>query len=136
MGSLARFGVSLEKDLLNRFDTLIKEEGYTNRSEAIRDLIRERFVRKEWECDREVVGVITLLYDHHNGGLMERLTDVQHDYGRIISSVHVHLKRDRCLEVIVVRDKSRFITALAHQIKSIRGIKQCRVSMGSLGENI
>ena len=135
MGKLVRFGVSLEKDFLERFDELIHNEGYTNRSEAIRDLIRERFAKKEWECDREVVGVITLIYDHH-GDLMEQLTEVQHNYGKIISSFHVHLTHRNCLEVIAIRDKSRNITSLAHQIKSIKGIKQCELSMCSLGENM
>jgi CopG family nickel-responsive transcriptional regulator len=132
MGELMRFGMSLERDLLRQFDALIKKEGYTNRSEAIRDLIRERFAKKEWECDRTVVGVVAIVYDHHRPGLMERLTELQHHYGRVICSTHVHLAKGRCLEILAVRDKSSSITALAHNIKSIKGVDQCSVAMCAL----
>ncbi len=136
MKKLMRFGVSLDKDLLNRFDALIRTEGYTNRSEAIRDLIRERFTKEEWACGREVLGAITLIYDHHYTNLLERLTKIQHNYGKVISSFHVHLTHRNCLEIIAVRDKSKNITSLAHRIKSLKGIQQCDVAMCSLGEKI
>jgi CopG family nickel-responsive transcriptional regulator len=134
MKKLMRFGVSLDKELLDRFDGLIRKEGYTNRSEAIRDLIRERFTKKEWECDNVVVGAIALIYDHHHGNLLERLAEIQHNYGKVISSFHVHLTHRDCLEIIAVRDKSKNITALAHKIKSLKGIEQCDVAMCGLGE--
>ena len=135
MPDLVRFGVSLDKELLDRFDELIQAEGYTNRSEAIRDLIRERFAKKEWECGNVVVGAIAIVYDHHYSNLLERLTEVQHKYKKVISSFHVHLTRDTCLEIIAVRDKSKNITQFAHQIKAIKGIKQCDVAMCSIGSS-
>jgi CopG family transcriptional regulator, nickel-responsive regulator len=136
MSKLVRFGVSLEKDFLGKFDELIEREGYTNRSEAIRDLIRERFAKREWECGREVVGAITLVYDHHYSKVVQTLMDIQHENPKIISTSHIHLSHDDCLEIIAVRDRSKNITALAHKLKSVKGVKQCDLAMCSLAKNM
>ena len=98
MSQLVRFGVSLEGKLLGRFDKLIREKKYPNRSEAIRDLIREYIVRKEWMGGKEVAGAVTLVYNHHQRELVNKLTDIQHEFhDLVISSQHVHLDHDNCL---------------------------------------
>ncbi|MFW6149736.1 MAG: nickel-responsive transcriptional regulator NikR, partial [Atribacterota bacterium] len=103
MSHLVRFSVSLEKELLKRFDYRINEQRYKNRSEALRDLIREDLVVEEWQKDEKVAGTITLVYDHHKRGLVQKLTSLQHEYHNIIiSTQHIHLDHDNCLEVIIV----------------------------------
>src|SRR3954465_4817705 len=108
MSDLARIGVAIDSDLLQKFDSLIAERGYTNRSEAFRDIIRDELVRKSWESgDGEVVGTVTLVYDHHVRMLGEKLTDLQHDHHQnILSTIHVHLDHDNCLEVLIVKGKA------------------------------
>ena len=104
MSEIIRFGVSLEKNLLQRFDRLIRGKKYTNRSEAIRDLIRQEMVKKEWEEGGEVAGAITFIYDHHKRDLLNRIMDLQHDYQKIIiSTQHIHLDHDNCLEIVAVK---------------------------------
>ena len=120
MSEIVRFGVSLEKTLLEKFDRLVKEKKYPNRSEAIRDLIRENLVRKEWIEGKEVAGAITLVFDHHKRELVNTLTDIQHDFHPlIISSQHIHLDHDNCLEIIVVRGKPIEVRGLADELKSV-----------------
>src|SRR5512147_1080995 len=104
MSELSRIGVAIDSELLQRFDDLIGQRGYTNRSEAFRDLIREELVQQAWESpDSQVVGTVTLVYDHHVRLLNEKLTDLQHDHHKsILSTLHVHLDHDNCLEVLVV----------------------------------
>ena len=105
MADLVRFGVSIPDDLLDKFDVLIAEQGYTNRSEAIRDLIRNRFVEDEWSRSAEdVVGTVTVVYNHEQSELAQKLTEIQHrKHDLIISSVHVHLDQHNCLEVLIMR---------------------------------
>src|SRR3989338_4060082 len=107
MAGVIRFGVSLDEKLLDGFDRLISKKGYTNRSEAIRDLIRDSLVKDEWEeGDKETVGTITLVYDHHTRELTHTLTDLQHHHHKsIISTTHIHLDQHNCLEVLVVKGK-------------------------------
>ncbi len=101
---MVRFGVSVEEDLLRRFDRLVQEHGYANRSEALRDLMRARLIAEEWEAGAEVVGAIVLVYDHEVRDLEARLTDIAHDHAaEIISTLHVHLDARHCLEVMAVR---------------------------------
>ena len=124
MSELVRFGVSVEKELLEQFDRYIRERRYQNRSEAIRDMIREGFVKKEWLEGKEVAGTITLVYDHHKRDLVNKLTDIQHDFHKlIISSQHIHLDHDNCLETIVVKGNPREIERLANELKSAKGVK-------------
>ncbi|MCK4390809.1 MAG: nickel-responsive transcriptional regulator NikR [Desulfobacterales bacterium] len=137
MSDLVRFGISLEKKLLDRFDRLIRKKNYTNRSEAIRDLIRQELVRKEWQAGKEVAGAITLVYDHHRQGVGQKLTDIQHDFGRtVISTQHIHLDHDNCLEIIAVRGSAKKVEKLSHILKSIKGVKHETLSMTSTGKEI
>jgi len=134
---LVRFGVSLDSELLRKFDQLIREKNYSNRSEAFRDLIREELVAKEWETGGEVAGAITLIYDHHHRELLNKITDLQHDSQHvIISTQHVHLDHSNCLEIVAVRGKPEEVKKLAEMLKSIKGIKHCTLSMSSTGKDI
>lgn len=137
MSELVRFGVSLEKSLLDKFDRLIRERRYTNRSEALRDLIRQELVKKTWSEDLEVAGAITFIFDHHQRDLLNRLTDIQHDYQKlIISTQHVHLDHDNCLEIVAVRGKAGRIQDLTDSLKAIRGVRHCSLSMSSAGKDV
>lgn len=134
MSEIIRFGVSLEQKLLERFDRLIRKKNYTNRSEAIRDLIRQELVKKDWEEGGEVAGAITYVYDHHKRDLLKRITDLQHDNQKvIISTQHIHLDHDNCLEIVAVRGRSRDVQKLADALKSLKGIKHAAVSITGLG---
>ena len=134
MSSLYRFGISLEKSLIDAFDRMIAAEQYPNRSEAIRDLIREKLVRKGLGDDRAIAGAIVMTYDHHKRDLAERLMDIQHEFfANIISTQHVHLDHDSCLEIIAVRGKSREIGLLASRLKALIGVAHLEVSVSSYG---
>ena len=137
MSNLVRFGVSLEKDLLSKFDQRIREKKYTNRSEAIRDLIREDLVKKEWQGNKEISGAITLIYDHHKRELLDRITDIQHGFQKlIISTQHIHLDHNNCLEIVAIRGKSKEAEKLAETLKAIKGVKHGTLSMSSAGGHI
>lgn len=137
MGDLVRFGVSIDESLLNQFDEQINVKGYTNRSEAIRDLIRDHMVTEEWENNIETVGTITLVYDHHTRELAETLTHLQHSFeGRIISVLHVHLDHHNCLEVLVVQGKSRLLQAFADKLLGIRGVKHGKLTATTTGKDM
>jgi len=122
---VTRFGVSLEEHLLAQFDRLIARRGYTNRSEAIRDLIRESLVREQWELGSdEVVGTLTLVYNHEVRDLTDKLTDLQHaHYKAIVSGLHVHLDPHHCLEVLVLRGRAKELKAIADRLIGTRGVK-------------
>lgn len=137
MPELIRFGVSLEKDLLERFDKLINEKGYNSRSEALRDLIRENLVKKEWIAGKEVAGAIILVYNHHKRELTNRLTDIQHHYQKlIISTQHIHLDHDNCLEIIAVRGRPKNAYKLLDALKAEKGVKHAALSSSSTGKEI
>jgi CopG family transcriptional regulator, nickel-responsive regulator len=137
MSELVRFGVSLEKTLLEKFDKFIKERNYTNRSEAIRDLIRQELIKKEWLQGEDVAGTITLVYDHHKRELQSKLIDIQHDYQKlIISTQHIHLDHDNCLEIIAARGNPANLQKLADSIKALKGVKHGTLSMSSVGKDI
>ncbi|NOY62935.1 MAG: nickel-responsive transcriptional regulator NikR [Gammaproteobacteria bacterium] len=134
MTELVRFGVSIDGDLLERFDELIDQKGYKNRSEALRDLIREHMVEEEWSSDQETVGTITLVYDHHTRDLSANLTHLQHSFtGEIISVLHVHLDHHNCLEVLVVKGKGTLLRQLADQLASTRGVKHGQLTATTTG---
>lgn len=135
MGELSRIGVAIDTDLLEKFDQLIEQRGYTNRSEAFRDLIRDELVEKNWESpDSQVVGTVTLVYDHHVRMLSEKLTDIQHDFHHsILSTLHVHLDHDHCLEVLVVRGKSGEVRKVADVLISTKGVKHGRLTITTSG---
>jgi CopG family nickel-responsive transcriptional regulator len=137
MSELIRFGVSLEKDLLRKFDLLSRHKGYSNRSEAIRGLIREELIKKEWAGNKDIAGAIILVYDHHRRELLDRLTDIQHDHSRlIISTQHIHLDHHNCLEIIVIRGKSNDARRLRDILKSAKGVKYAALTMATTGHMI
>lgn len=137
MPILVRFGVSLEKELLSKFDNRIKNQNYTNRSEAIRDLIRENLVKDEWHKDSVVAGAITLIYDHHKRELLNTITDIQHDCQEIIiSAQHIHLDHNNCLEIIALKGHSRKAQELADRLRAIKGVKHLTLSMSTTGKMI
>ncbi len=132
---LKRFSISLEEGLLEKFDVYIQDHHYDNRSEAIRDLIRKALVRKEWQADKLVMGVITLVFDHHQPKLQEKITEVQHDFHhQIISSTHVHMDHDNCMEVIIVRGQARAVEELAARLIAVRGVRDGNLAMSSTGK--
>ncbi|MEW6556068.1 MAG: nickel-responsive transcriptional regulator NikR [Elusimicrobiota bacterium] len=140
MSKLKRFSISLDDDLVTRFDKEIREKNYPTRSKAIGDLIREDFVKKEWIEwieGKEVAGTITLVYNHHKRELVNRLTNIQHDFHDfIISSQHVHLDYDNCLEMVVVKGKPKEVEKLAHRLKSTKGVKHGSLTMATTGKEI
>lgn len=137
MKKLVRFGVSLDHQLLDDFDRLIARKNYASRSEALRDLIRDNLVGQEWGEDKETVGTITLVYDHHVRDLTEKLTDIQHDYERLIlSAMHVHLDHAHCLEVLAVRGKGREIRKVADRLIATKGVKHGKLTMTTTGQRL
>ncbi|HEU4504575.1 MAG TPA: nickel-responsive transcriptional regulator NikR [Nitrospira sp.] len=137
MARLVRFGVSLDDRLLKEFDRHIQRRRYTNRSEALRDLIRNNLVGQEWDENKPTIGTITFVYDHHVRDLTAKLTDIQHDYqGQILSGMHVHLDHDHCLEVLVVRGKGSQIRRVADAILSVKGVKHGKLAMTTTGTGI
>ena len=138
MRSLKRFGVSMESDLLDRFDELIAGRAYSSRSEAIRDLVRAELVSSEWaDPDAEVVGTLTIVYEHHEHELANALAELQHQYhGFIVCATHVHLDPHNCLEVIVVRGKSGAVRHIADTLTSTRGVKHGRLVCTTTGKHV
>jgi CopG family nickel-responsive transcriptional regulator len=137
MNKLARFGVSLDQDLLAEFDRLIEQRSYTNRSEAIRDLIRDSLVGQEWNENKETVATITFVYDHHVPDLTGKLVRIQHDFqGHIMAGMHVHLDHDHCLEVLVARGKGTAIRKVADALLSVKGVKHGKLTMTTTGKGL
>ena len=138
MSTISRFGISMDYMLLERFDAFILKHGYSNRSEAVRDLVRDRLIRDEWKEDEiETIGTITIIYDHHKRELQERLTKHQHEHHEaVISMMHVHLDQHNCLEVLAVRGKAKEIRRIADDLISTKGVKHGKLVMTTTGENI
>lgn len=135
--NLIRFGVSLPQPLISRFDSHIREKNYPNRSEAIRDLIRKTLIEEEIIDDKNVIGVLHLLYDHHKRELGEKLTEMQHDHhDLVISAMHVHLDHDNCLEVIMLKGKASEIRLLANRMIASKGVKHGQLYLTSQGNNL
>jgi CopG family nickel-responsive transcriptional regulator len=136
LGKVERFSVSLEGELLKAFDRYLAQMGYTSRSEAVRDLIREKLVARELEDPQaDGVGVVTLVYDHHQRELPERLTEIQHRFFKEITSTsHIHLDRHNCLEVIIVRARARRIRSIAELLISTKGVKHGRLITTTTGK--
>jgi CopG family transcriptional regulator, nickel-responsive regulator len=135
-GAVTRFGVSMDARLLERFDSLIARQGYTNRSEAIRDLVRDRLVEARWEDKTgEVPAVVALVYDHQMRLLGDQMTTMQHDHAPlVVSSMHVHLDAGNCLEVTVLHGPSQQVRDLAQRMLSLRGVKHGRLVMTGSGD--
>ena len=138
LSDAVRFGVSMDKDLLRGFDELINKMGYTTRSEAIRDLIRERLVQQEWSLtDRETVGTITLVYSHDVRELTETLTALQHRYHKqIVSTMHIHLDHHKCLEVLIVKGRGTVIKRIAERLLSTKGVKHGKLTTTTTGKKV
>jgi CopG family transcriptional regulator, nickel-responsive regulator len=136
MGALARFGVAMDEDLLTRFDDLVSRRGLAvNRSEAVRALVRDALVDAEWEESAgEIVGTITMVFDHHTSDLSDKLDALQHaHHERIVSSMHVHLDAHNCLEVIVVRGTSDQVRAIADALLGTKGVKHGKLVSTTTG---
>jgi CopG family nickel-responsive transcriptional regulator len=131
MGVLTRIGIALDAELLERFDRSIEQSGYTNRSEAFRDLIRDRLVREQTSDPRAiVVGTITLIYDHHAHGIGEKLTEAQHEnHDLVVSTMHAHLDHDSCLEVLMVHGMAARVTEFADRLIGLKGVQHGRLVM-------
>ena len=138
MADVVRFGISADERLLERFDALIAEKGYVNRSEAVRDLIRNALVEEQWAIgEEEAVGTVTLVYDHHTSDLAERLTEHQHSrHQEIISTLHIHLDAHHCLEVVVLRGQAREIGKLASELISTKGVKHGKFVATTTGHGV
>jgi CopG family nickel-responsive transcriptional regulator len=137
MSELVRFGVSLEKELLGKLDALRRQKGYANRSQALRDLIRKDLVRTQWQEGKCVVGAITLVYDHHKRELVNKLTNLQHDFGgMIIASQHIHIDHDNCLEIIAVKGAPKKIEEIADKMRATKGVKHGTLSMATTGKDL
>ena len=134
---LKRFSISLDEKLLTRFDEYLAPRGYSNRSEAVRDLIRKVLINEEWEQDSEVVGVVTLVYNHHQAQLQERITELQHDFHhQITSTTHVHMDHHNCLEVTIVKGRASLVKELAEKLIALRGVKDGTLTMSSTGDDL
>ncbi|WP_045214839.1 nickel-responsive transcriptional regulator NikR [Desulfonatronovibrio magnus] len=138
MGKTIRFGVSLDLDLLTKFDDLCEERSYQTRSEAIRDLIRGALVQKEWQDDSlETVGVLSLVYDHHQSDLSQKLTEIQHEaLDEIVTSLHIHLDHHNCLEVLILRGTGKNIKETAQRLISTKGVKHGKLNLTTTGKDI
>jgi len=137
MGDLVRTGLSLEQDLLSRFDQAISRKHYQNRSEAIRDLIRDYLVAEEVDKNVDVVGTLTLIYDHHRPNLTEKLVEAQHRAGgKVLAATHVHLDHHNCLEVIIMKGRGGDLKDLANGILSLRGVKHGQLVITSTGKHL
>ncbi|WP_018125197.1 nickel-responsive transcriptional regulator NikR [Desulfovibrio oxyclinae] len=138
MGKTIRFGVSLDSDLLEKFDKLCDDRSYQTRSEAIRDLIRKALVEREWEdSEGELAGTLTLVYDHHSSGLTQKLTELQHDAHDVIqTTMHIHLDHHNCLEVIVLKGDADTIKSLGQKLISTKGVKHGELALTTTGRDL
>jgi CopG family nickel-responsive transcriptional regulator len=138
MPEVVRFGVSIDERLLNRFDELIEHKGYVNRSEAVRDLIRSALVEDQWSrSDDEIVGTVTLVYDHHTRELSHRLTEHQHSHHQaILSTLHIHLDSHHCLEVVVIRGRAEQVKRLADELIGTKGVKHGKLVTTTTGKDL
>lgn len=138
MSSITRFGVSIDSQLIKKFDALINRKGYATRSEAIRDMIRDTLVEQEWKSGkRETVGTITIVYNHHTRELEHALTELQHrSFHHIVSTLHVHLDVHNCLEVLVVKGRSQDIKKIADRLIGTRGVKHGKLTMTTSGKEL
>ncbi|MGD0009125.1 MAG: nickel-responsive transcriptional regulator NikR [Terriglobia bacterium] len=137
MGDLVRTGLSLERELLERFDTAINRRGYQNRSEAIRDLIRQHLVEEAVEDNKVIVGTLTMVYDHHQPNLSAKLIEAQHEAAsKVLAATHVHLDHHHCLEVVILKGRSGEVKSLADRILSLRGVKHGQLTVTTTGKHL
>ena len=136
MNNIVRFGVSIDEKLLKNFDTLIENKGYVNRSEAIRDLIRDMMVSQEIsDPDAEAIGTLSMVYSHDTREISDKLNETQHShFGSIISTTHIHLDQHNCLEVIILKGKAKIIQAIADKLLSIKNVRHGKFTMTAAGK--
>ena len=137
---IERIGISLEDDLLTQFDRLIEQKGYVTRSEAIRDLIRDALVQREWaegSGGEERVAVVTLVYDHDSSSLAQKLAHIQHEnHKAVVSALHVHMDEHNCLEVLVLRGRARDVVRMGEGLISTKGVKFGKVVPATTGQGL
>ena len=138
MGNTIRFGVSLDSELLERFDALCTQRGYDTRSEAIRDLLRHTLVQQEWaDSGKDIAAVLTLVYDHHKSDLAQKVINAQHDaHHLIITTLHVHLDRHNCLEVLILKGPGTKVRGLAERLIATKGVMFGHLSLATTGANL
>ena len=138
MSEIIRFGISMDGTLLGKFDQLIARKGYTNRSEALRDLIRDSIVQAQWEAgSEETLGTITIVYSHHTRELSDVLNHLQHRYYKsIVSTTHIHMDEHNCLEVLIVRGKGEEIKKISDRLIATRGVKHGKLSLTTTGKDL
>ncbi len=138
MAGIVRLSISLEKGLFEKLERLVEDSRYTNRSEYLRDLIRQRLVEQEWADQRqEVVGTITMIYDHHSRLLSDKLVEIQHEHHEhVLAATHVHLSRHLCAEMIMVRGSSGRLRALVDRLRQQRGVLHAELGMSTTGHRL
>lgn len=137
MSDLVRISLSIEKPLFDKFTELVDKYKYGNKSEFMRDMIRDRLVAEEWQDATDVLGTLTLVYDHHKRELSEKLTEIQHHHHDIVlAATHLHLTHNICAEMIMLRGKPEEITGLANLLRQQRGVLHATLSMSSTGSNL
>jgi CopG family transcriptional regulator, nickel-responsive regulator len=137
MSSLIRTGISLESELLEKFDKVVQQKGYGSRSEAIRDLVRDHFVEEDVASNKVIVATITLIYDHHQPKLSEQLISAQHDYkGHVLATTHVHLDHHNCLEVIILKGRGADAKKFADKLISFKGVKHGKLVLTNTGGSL
>ena len=134
---VTRFSVSIDEELMDKFDAKIKKDRCPTRAKAVGDLIRSSLVQTEWRSGDEVAGAIVLVYDHHTRDVLKRLMDMQHDcHEAIISTQHIHLDHDNCMEIVAVKGTPRVIEALVKRLKSVKGLKHVSLAAGTTGQSL
>ena len=137
MSDLVRMSVSIEKPLFEQLEKLVADSQYNNRSEFVRDIIRSHLVQQQWQGERELIGTISLIYDHHVRGLSERLTESQHHFvGTVLAATHIHLDAHLCAEMIMVRGLGRDIKAMADRLGREKGVLHANLAIGTTGEDL
>jgi len=137
MSELVRFGISLDRKLLKKFDSFISKRKYDNRSEAIRDLIRKELINYEWQHGKEIIGVISIVYDHHQRELVNKIIEIQHKFPNMVkASQHIHIDHHNCLEVIIAEGKAEMVEELTFDLKALKGVKHCSFNLTTTGKNI
>jgi CopG family nickel-responsive transcriptional regulator len=138
MATVERFSISMNRELLKKFDHQIGQKGYANRSEAIRDLVRNALVEEDWTHEHEkVAATVTLVYDHHTRELAERLAELQHHHGAlVVATTHIHLDNDNCLEVVIVRGAAGAVRRLAELLIAQKGVKHGRAVYTTEGRDL
>ncbi len=137
MSELVRLSVSLDRQLADKFDRLVRRQKYPTRSKAVADLIRQALIAEEWQSDDEVVGAVVLVYDHHHRNLTTRLTDIQHDYhALIVATQHIHLDHHNCLEIVSVKGRAASIRELEHRLRTAKGVKFGALTAATTGRDV